>query len=489
MITLSVKELAGFCGGRYAAGSGRYKIKSVVTDSRKPVKGGAFVALIGENFDGHAYVGAAMKAGAACCIVSDREGWEHGKYGQKAILVEDTQKALGDIAAGYVQKYFPAMRRIAVTGSVGKTTTKELVHAVIASRFKAEKTPLSHNNEIGLPMTTLSLPEDTEIFVAEMGMRGFGQISYLENIVHPEAAVITTIGNAHLELLGSRENILRAKMEVCKGGARLPEGKAFRLIVNGDNDLLKNKAELRRIAEGYGCRNIEIITFGMDPSSTYRAAEAVSGEFGINYLLICPGGNYHVDLPIPGEHNIYNSLAAIAAGGLFGIDPASAVEAMREYANVTGGENSVRQRKVVLAGGKLTVIDDAYNAGPESMPASLKVLAGITADRHIAALADMVELGPDSPKFHYEVGRTAAKYCDRLFTVGEKAKEYVKAWKNSKPSAAKAEAFGDTESAFKSIKNYVNEELNAGRSVAILVKGSHIMHMGNISKLLEDAYR
>ena len=497
MISVTVKELAGYCGGKYIPGAGRYAAKSVVTDSRKPVKDGAFIALKGENFDGHAYVRDAMKAGAACCVVSDESGWEKGEYGPRAVMVEDTQKALGDIAAGYLQKYYPAMRRFAVTGSVGKTTTKELVHAVLASRFKAEKTPLSHNNEIGLPMTALSLPADTEIFVAEMGMRGFGQISYLENIVHPEAALITTIGNAHLELLGSRENILKAKMEVCKGGARLGKGKRFKLIVNGDNDLLKNQAELKRIAEGYGCKKLDIITFGMDPSLTYRATEAVSGEYGINYLLICPEGNFHVDLPKPGEHNIYNSLAAIAAGSLFGIGPEEAVEAIRRYESVSGGENSVRQRKVVLAGGKLIVIDDAYNAGPESMPASLKVLGGITADTHIAALADMVELGPDSPKFHFEVGRTAAKYSDRLYTVGEKAKEYVRGWYSAcnggqspvPQTDGSAASFDTTDEAFGAIKPFIDAELSAGRSVAILVKGSHIMHMGHISKLLEDAYR
>ena len=493
MISLSVKELAGFTGGQYFPGSGRYRVKCVVTDSRKPVKGGAFFALIGENFDGHNFVRAANEAGAACCVVSDRDGWEKGLYGPRAVLVEDTQKALGDLASGYLQKYYPHMRRIAVTGSVGKTTTKELVHAVIASAFKAEKTPLSHNNEIGLPMTALALPEDTEIFVAEMGMRGFGQIRYLENIVHPEAALITTIGNAHLELLGSRENILKAKMEVCIGGSRLKRGKAFKLIVNGDNDLLKQQDKLRSIAAGYGCKKLELITFGLDPSCTFRATEAISGEHGINYLLICPEGNLHVELPLPGEHNIYNSLAAIAAGSLFGISAQAAVAAIRKYAEESGGEKSVRQRKVVLAGGKLTVIDDAYNAGPESMPASLKVLGGITAGRHIAALADMVELGPDSPKFHFEVGRTAAKYCDSLFTVGEKAKEYVRGFedvkKGKKGSAEAAQSYMTTDEAFRSIKQYIDNEFAAGRSVAILVKGSHIMHMGRISQLLEEAYR
>ncbi|MBO4325874.1 MAG: UDP-N-acetylmuramoyl-tripeptide--D-alanyl-D-alanine ligase [Clostridia bacterium] len=488
MYTLTVKELAGFCGGKYRPGAGRRRVGSVVTDSRKPVKGGAFIALKGENFDGHNYVCAALEAGAACAVVSDAEGWESGRFGEYAVFVGDTQKALGDIAAGYLQKYFPKMRRIAVTGSVGKTTTKELVHAVLASGFRAEKTPLSHNNEIGLPMTSLSLPSDTEIFVAEMGMRGFGQITYLENIVHPEAALITTIGNAHLELLGSRENILKAKMEVCRGGARLPRGKAFKLIVNGDNDMLKDKDRLRSIAAGYGCRKLDIITFGLDPSSTFRAAETVSGEHGINYLLICPEGNVHVDLPLPGEHNIYNSLAAIAAGSLFGISAKQAVSAIRRYAEESGGEKSVRQRKITLAGGRITVIDDAYNAGPESMPASLKVLGGITADRHIAALADMVELGPDSPRFHFEVGRTAATYCDRLFTVGEKAKKYVNGFKSVKRTA-KTESFGTTDEAFASVRKYIDGELSAGRTVAILVKGSHIMHMGRISQLLEEAYK
>lgn len=491
MKRLKISEIAGFCGGKYRENSGNTDVKSIVTDSRKPVEGGAFVALRGENFDGHDYVGKALEAGAVCAVVSDENGWKNGKYGENAILTADTQKALGDIAAGYLQKYFGAMRRIAVTGSVGKTTTKEMIHAVLASGFKTAKTPLSHNNEIGLPMTSLSLPEDTEIFVAEMGMRGFGQIRYLENIVRPEAAVITTIGNAHLELLGTRENILKAKMEVTIGGSRLPKDKPFRLIVNGDNDLLRDKENLLRIAKEYGAGNLEIITFGFDPSSTYRATEAISGEHGINYLLICPEGNYRVDLPIPGEHNVMNSLAAIAAGSHFGISAAAAIGALRNYARESGGENSIRQRIVRLAGGRLTVIDDAYNAGPESMPASLKVLGGISADVHIGALADMVELGPRSPEFHTAVGRSAALHCDRIFTVGEKAKDYLTGFDSEKRCRRNtySKNYPNTEEAFAAVKKYVDAQLKKGKTAAILVKGSHIMHMDRLSKMLEDEYR
>ena len=488
---MKLVEIARFCGGKCSGNFGKTLVNGIATDSRGKVAGKVFVALTGENFDGHNYVQAAIDKGAKAAIVSDAEGFSRGQYGKRAILVDDTLKALADIAEGYLQNYLPEMRRIAVTGSVGKTTTKELVHAVLASRFKAEKTPLSHNNEVGLPMTALSLNPDTEIFVAEMGMRGFGQIQYLERIVRPEAAVITTIGNAHLELLGSRENILKAKMVVTIGGSRLPKNKPFRLIVNGDNDLLGDTPKLREIAAGYGCDNIETITFGMGPASTFRATEAICGEDGVNYLLICPQGNLRVSLPIPGEHNIYNSLAAIAAGSIFGISPSEAVSAIVNYAAESGGDKSIRQRTVKLAGGKLTLIDDAYNAGPESMPASLKVLHGIKADAHIAALADMVELGPKSPEFHREVGRIAAKYCDKLFTVGEKARDYAVAFDGAVNKAGSAASFAKDEidAVFAAVKAYIDPLLSARKSAAILVKGSHIMEMGRLSKLIEGAYK
>ena len=475
----TLKQLAAFCGGEYLGSHPRRTVNAVVTDSRKAVRGGAFLALKGENFDGHAFVAKALDGGAVCAVVDN------------AILVKDTLSAYADIAAGIMQRDLASTRRIAVTGSVGKTSTKELTHAVLASAFRAEKTKANHNNEVGLPQTVLALPADTEIFVAEMGMRGFGQIRYLENIVHPEAAIITTIGNAHLELLGSRENILRAKMEVCLGGARLPADKPFRLIVNGDCDLMKDRAALRAIAAEYGCDNIEIITFGQDAACDYRATEVISGEHGINYLLISREGNCHVDLPLPGEHNVYNSMAAIAAGALFGIAPEDAAEAMRRYAEENSGVNSLRQRTVRLAGGRLTLMDDAYNAGPESMPASLKVMAGFTADRHIAALGDMVELGPKSPEFHKEVGRTAAAQCDAIFTVGEKARDYVTGFKAAagKNAAKSAQCFDTTDAAYAAVKEYIDREFAAGRTVAILVKGSHIMHMGRISARLEEDFK
>ncbi len=520
MKAISIKRLAEFCNGKLVAGDAdgatgdrprflpflQDEIKGIVTDSRKDVAQKAFVAIKGENFDGQAFVREALGKGAACVVVSDREGWEKGLYGDRAILTDDTLTALGDIAAAYLREEMPGMRRIAVTGSVGKTTTKEFIHAVLASEYKAEKTPLSHNNEIGLPSTALSLPDDTEIFVAEMGMRGSGQIRYLENIVRPEAAVITTIGNAHLELLGSRENILKAKMEICLAGARLPAGKPFRLVVNGDNDLLGDLPRLREIAAGYGAgapgsSGLEIVTFGQNSSADYRATEAICGENGINYLLICPEGNFHVSLPLQGEHNVYNTLAAIAAGGLFGIGPEKAIAALKRYAEECGGENSVRQRIVKLAGGRIVLIDDAYNAGPESMPASLSVLGGIKADIRIAALGDMVELGPRSPEFHREIGKIAAATCDRLFTVGEKSQGYIDGWRESKPADdGSAKRFSDTEAAFSAISRYLDKALgNApGKSpdeargegtAAVLVKGSHIMHMDRISRLLEEKYK
>jgi len=504
MRSLSIGEIARLCGGKYTGNNPERMCGEIVTDSRKLSENCVFVALKGERFDGHDYVDKALENGAAVAVVSDIDRFGNtgkscegntGKSGETAIsreiiIVPDTLIALGNLAAAYLAKYFPEMRRAAVTGSVGKTSTKEMCAAVLAAGFKTRKTPENFNNEIGLPMTVFGLDPDTELFVAEMGMRGLNQINYLARIVMPEAAVITNVGSAHLELLGTRENIRRAKMEIVTPGDPLTGEKPFILAVNGDNDLLSDREALLQLAKEYGRENLKIISFGMKPGNEFRATEAVGGSEGLNYLLICPEGNFQVHLHVPGEHNIFNSLAAICMGYAFGIPVKDAVEVLNRY-GTEGGDQPLRQKQETLAGGRLTLMDDTYNAGPESMEASLKVLKSVPAAVHMAALADMLELGEKSPEFHRKTGKFAAECCEKLFFAGNFAGQYLEgAGKYSELSGkpVKAACFPDSTAAADAVCREISDELAAGNTVAILTKGSHAMHMERISRKIREIF-
>ena len=492
MKKLSIGEIARLCGGKYIGNKADRLCGEIVTDSRRLSEDCVFFALKGERFDGHDYVEKALSGGAAVAVVSDIDRFAGGgKDGNgEMIIVPDTLTALGNLAASYLAGYFPDLRRAAVTGSVGKTSTKEMCSAVLAAGFRTRKTPENFNNEIGLPMTVFGLPEDTELFVAEMGMRGLNQINYLTRIVMPEAAVITNIGSAHLELLGTRENILRAKMEIVTPGAPCSPEKPFILAVNGDNDLLSDREALISLANEYGREHLRIISFGMKPWNDFRATEAVGGSEGVNYLLICPDGNYQVRLHVPGEHNIYNSLAAVCLGYAFGIPVETSVEVLNRY-GTKDGEQPLRQKQEVLAKGSLTLMDDTYNAGPESMEASLKVLKSIQAKVHIAALGDMLELGEKSGEFHRKTGKTAADCCDKLFFAGNFAGQYLEGAENRAESPGKtvnAACFPDSARAAEAVCETLAKELAAGNSAAILVKGSHAMHMELISKRIRETF-
>ncbi len=368
----------------------------VCTDSRKITPDSLFIALSGENFDGHAFAAKALEDGAAAVIVEKDCG-----FGDRQILVKNTRLALLDLA-GYYRSLFK-IPVVGITGSVGKTTTKEMIHAVMSSKYNTLKNEGNLNNEIGVPLTLFRLEPCHEAAVIEMGMSGFGEISRMTAAVKPDVAVISNIGVSHIEKLGSREGILRAKLEIMESMA--PDAP---VIVNGDNDLLPGADYGTHPVTLYGIINDNCACKALDITSTDDETAFTCG-FGDGPVRAC--------LPFTGRHNIYNALAAVAAGVKLGISVADGMEALKNY-KTTG----LRQ-KIVKAHG-MTFIEDCYNASPDSQAAAMAVLGSMTCSRRIAVVGDMLELGDYSVKGHRLVGKYAAdNKIDILFTYGERAKD------------------------------------------------------------------
>lgn len=460
---LTLEQIAEFTGGTVRGGMNP-TIRNVAIDSRKVGEDCLFVALKGENTDGHRYLPAAFANGAAAALTSRAsEEWDRNTAAP-VVETDDTLAAMGAIAAGILRERASSLLRIAVTGSVGKTSTKDMVAAVIRTRFRTLKSELNHNNELGLPLTVMKLTEEEEALVTEMGMRGLGQIEYLTKIVRPDIAVITNIGISHLETLGTRENILRAKLEICKG---MRSGGT--LILNGDNDMLSDEAKVHDILCEYGMSDLRIVLFGTEENSSYRAKEI----HGSNYTLVTPSGErFSVNLRVAGVHNVYNSMAAVCAANAAGISTEEAVNTLCEY-----GAEASRQKIVETSWGFL--IDDAYNAGPESMTASLTVLRDLKADLRIAALGDMLELGAMSEEAHGTVGNTAAGIADVLLAVGPLSMQYYDAFAGKRRLHAV-----DSKEGARLLLPVLQEYARQGLRIGVLVKGSHAIEMNVISEAL-----
>lgn len=373
---------------------------AVCTDTRKIENGCVFIAIKGENFDGHDYAVKAVELGASAVICERDCG-----LGDRQILVRSTRQALLDLA-GYYRSLFD-IPVIGITGSVGKTTTKEMVHAVMSVKFNTLKNEGNLNNEIGVPLTLFRLDETHEAAVIEMGMSGFEEIARMTAAVRPDVAVISNIGVSHIEKLGSREGILKAKLEILQGmKADAP------VILNGDDDMLTTVSPDFHPVTWYGIES---------KSCTFAAKNVSLSEAEIAFDASYPGGEAKVELPFPGKHNVYNALAAAAAGSFFGINAKDAFEALKKY--VPAG---MRQRIVKKCG--ITFIEDCYNASPDSQAAALAVLGGMGAKRKIAVIGDMLELGSYSAEAHASVGRKAAENkIDVLFTYGKLSLETAKA--------------------------------------------------------------
>ncbi|QGP92920.1 UDP-N-acetylmuramoyl-tripeptide--D-alanyl-D-alanine ligase [Neomoorella glycerini] len=405
MLVAMAGEICAAVQGRLVGGEGTTPVMGVSTDSRSIKPGMLFIALKGERFDGHDFIGAAL-AGGAAAVIGEHFPTEvvAGRQPVQALIqVDDTLQALQRLAAYHRQKNFTGPL-IAVTGSSGKTTTKNLVAAVLSTGMKVLKTPGNFNNEIGLPLTLLSLAPEHEAAVVEMAMRGPGEIAALCAIARPTMGIITNIGTAHLERLGSVANIAAAKGELL---AALPPGGVA--ILNGDD------AWCRRLAATCPCR---VIFYGIRSRVDVMARDiTVLGAQGTAFTAVFPGAEMRLQIPVPGLHNVYDALAALAAGYILNLDPGTMTAGLKNWP----AEN-LRQELRPGPGGCL-VLNDAYNANPESMQAALQVLASLPG-RKVAVLGDMRELGPAAPALHREVGRfAAATGLFRLVTVGELARE------------------------------------------------------------------
>ena len=376
-------------------------VQRVDTDSRTIHSGSLFIPLVGERFDGHAYINAALEGGALGCLTArERESYRPDRF---YIKVASTQRALRDLAAWYKAR-FP-IPFIAVTGSVGKTTTKDMIAAVLSTRYRVLKTEGNYNNNIGLPLTLLRLDRSCEICVLEMGMDRPGEIDYLGEIVQPDVGVITNIGDAHIERLGSRENIFRAKCELLPH-IRKENGL---LILNGDDALLST---LR------GRTPVPAVFCGSGEGLEYRAQSASSeGLDSLRSRLTTPAMDREVCIPALGSHMIYPTLIAAAVGEHFGLTADEIEQGIARFVPTRMRMNLVQR------GNGITILDDTYNANPQSMRAAISVLADSRSAWKLAVLGDMFELGPYSPALHTGVGEYLGKRkIDCLVAVGDQAR-------------------------------------------------------------------
>lgn len=403
--TLTPAEIAEAVGGRLemAGGEGTSAltvVSSVSTDSRDCPEGTLFVAIRGERTDGHAYLADVCRRGAACALVSyiPRDAVFSRPF--PCIVVEDTVRAVGLLARAYRTR--SSCRIAAITGSVGKTTTKEFVAAVLSQKFKTYKSSGNHNNELGLPLVLLGMPAECEWAVLEMGMSALGEIDHLTRIARPDIALITNIGTSHLEYLGSRENICRAKMEIVNG--LKSDGT---LLLNGDEPLL---------AAHRGDSHSPQFVSLQDPSADFYASAISCRDNGQTFCLTHAGKTIRdLTIPVLGEHNVYAAAFACAVGLTGGLSEEEIRRGLAGFVNVGGRQN-------LSECGGIAILDDCYNASPESMRAALKVLDQLSRQRggarRVALLGDMRELGRDSRALHTEVGRFAASCTDLLFTFG-----------------------------------------------------------------------
>ena len=403
---MKVKDILKVTKGKLIIGNLEEECENFCTDTRKTQKDDIYVGIKGEKFDGNEYYEEALEKGAKVAIISGIDVKNPEKFTNKTIiLVEDSLIAFGQIAAYKRSLYnIPVIQ---VTGSVGKTSTRDIIANVVRMQYKTLQTEGNLNNSIGLPTTILKL-KDEEALVVESGMNHFGEIRYLGKIAKPTIAVITNVGTAHIGLLGSRENILKAKLEILEN--LKPDGY---VVINNDNDLLHKWKEEDNKYKKY--------TFGIENDSDVMAYDINIYNDYSTYKVKINEVEYNVTVPVSGKHFVYNSLCAIAIGNLLNISPEKIIEGIR------GFELTKRRMEVDKIKDNITIINDSYNASYDSMVAAIDYLKEFTGKRKIAVLGDMFELGNFAEELNRKVGEYVAKKdLDLLITVGENSKFIAK---------------------------------------------------------------
>lgn len=454
--SIQVKDILHITKGTLITGNEQQVCENFSKDSREIKAGDIYLGIKGETKNGSIYFENAFQNGATGAILQDIEISEEQKrkYQDKCIiLVEDTVKAMQAIATYKRSLYNIPV--IAITGSVGKTSTKDMVASVVKQNYTTIKTEGNYNNHIGMPLTIFRLKEEKAL-VVEMGMNHLGELSVLTQIAKPNIAIITNVGTAHIGNLGSRENILKAKLEVLEG---LKPGGT--VIINNDNDLLH-----KWYLENKG--NYHIITYGIENESNYMAENIIAKEDGSHYIL--KGTNEKVEVPVGGNHFVQNSLCAIAVGKLLQIPFEKIKEGIATF-ELTKKRMDVREKN------HITIIHDYYNANYDSMKAGLEYLGNIKEKRKIAVLGDMLELGDYSEELHQKVGEEVIKNkIDILITVGKEARAIAEIAKKEIKTVITCNT---NEEAIKQI-NQMKEENDY-----ILLKASNGMHFSEIGEGIE----
>ena len=447
MANITLRQAAAWCGGTVEEKYADVEFFGANNDTRVLLPGQLFIVLQGAR-DGHDFIPAAMEKGAAAVLCSRKVG------DYPAIYVEDPRKALGDIARQELKRI--KARVVAVTGSVGKSTTKEMIAAVLGSTFRVSKTPANHNNDIGMPMAILSMPLDTEVAVLEMGMNHFREIAYLSEIANPDVAVIINIGTMHIEYLGSQIGIRQAKMEIVEG--MTPNGM---LLLNGDDTLLRylDQQPVQRITY-----------FGRSDGCSVQAFDVRQDDDKLRFRVEAGKLSFPVELNLEGEHFVGDAMAAITVGLKLAVPSERIAESLASFRNMSG-------RQEIFKAGEYTIINDCYNAGPESMTAALGVL-GNRPGRRIAVLGDMLELGDCAQAEHYKVGRIAAEKADLVFAYGPFAGRVIDGTLTGGMPETMGRAFDDREEMAKALKRA------AKPGDVLLFKASHGMHL----ELVLDAF-
>lgn len=429
------------------------EVSSISTDTRTIEKGSVFIALKGKNFDGHDYAKRAMELGALAVVT------ERAVEDAECIIVDSTQEALLDAASYYRDKF--CIKLVGITGSVGKTTTKEFVSLVMSKKFKTLKTQKNFNNEIGLPMTLFNLSNEHEAAVIEMGMSNPGEISRLSLTAKPNICLITNIGYSHIENLGSQENILKAKLEILDGADETAP-----LILSKDDKFLKSV----QVREG---RKLVFYSISDSSADVYASEIKTIGE-KIEFKINCDGKAYSAVINCLGEHNVKNALAAFCVGREYNISPEDMIDAIAEFV-----PEGIRQGTSDINGVK--IIADCYNSSPDSAKSALHTLSQIESKgKKIAVLGDMLELGKISRELHRTVGEAVAENgIDTLLCFGEMSEYYVKGAvkkgfdeKNAKVFMSKSE-----------LAEYLNNIMKKGD--AVLFKASRGMKFEEIIEMIK----
>ena len=439
---MKVYEIVEATQGILVSGNKDDEINFFSQDSRQMKNGGMYIPLKGERFDGHNFIESAFQTGAQA-IISEKDV----KYEDKIVIkVKDTYQALKDMAS-YLRNHRP-VKVVGVTGSVGKTSTRDMVYSVVKQKYKTLKTEGNYNNEIGLPLTILRY-HDEEVLVLEMGMNHLQEMSRLSMIARPDIACITNVGTAHIGELGSRENILKAKLEITDG---MKEGST--LIINQDNDMLQT-VELP---------HLNVVRVGKGKEASIQASHIILEETKSSFEVEYQGKKEIIEVPVQGEHNISNALIAIAVGIALNISLEDIKKGIQEF-------KLTKNRMDILEKNHKTVIDGTYNASVDSMKSSIDVLANYK-KRKVAILADMLELGDYSQQLHEEVGNyVATKEIDVLICIGKEAK-YM--YQKAKEKMKNVYYFTSNQEVIEQLDQFLKND------DVVLVKGSHSMNLKEI---------